>query len=76
MKIVCASDSFKGSLSSQQVIAAMADEIRSVDADAVIRAFPMADGGEGTLAVLRDAFAGTGRAIVEMAETCGLTRIP
>ena len=73
---VVAPDSFKGTLTSEQVIAAMADEIRTADPAAEIRAFPMADGGEGTLAALRGAFTGAGRAIVEMAQTCGLTLIP
>ncbi len=73
---VLAPDSFKGTLSSQQVIAAMAEEILGLFPDAEIRPFPMADGGEGTLTVLRDAFDGSRRVLVEMAETCGLTLIP
>ena len=73
---VLAPDSYKGTLSSRQVIDAMADEIRAAVPDAEVRAFPMADGGEGTLDALRGAFAGTGTAIVEMADTCGLALIP
>jgi|GEM_PF-104944 len=72
---VIAPDSFKGTLSSEQVIACISDEIRAMLPDAEIRAYPMADGGEGTLAVLRRAADGTRRTIVEMAETCGLTLI-
>ncbi|RVU96631.1 glycerate kinase [Coriobacteriales bacterium OH1046] len=73
---VLAPDSFKGTLSSQQVIATMTEEILKLFPDAEIRPFPMADGGEGTLAVLRDVFDGSRRTIVEMADTCGLTLIP
>lgn len=73
---VLAPDSFKGTLSSQQVIATMTEEILRLFPEAEIRPFPMADGGEGTLAVLRDVFDGSRRTIVEMAETCGLTLIP
>lgn len=73
---VLAPDSFKGTLTSQQVIDAMAQEIHDVCPGSQIRAFPMADGGEGTLAALKGALENTGTAIVEMAETCGLTLIP
>lgn len=73
---VLAPDSFKGTLSSQQVIATMTEEVLRLFPEAEIRPFPMADGGEGTLAVLRDVFDGSRRTIVEMAETCGLTLIP
>ena len=73
---VLAPDSFKGTFSSEQVISIMADEIAAACPTAEIRAFPMADGGEGTLAALRGVFAKTHTAIVEMAQTCGLTLIP
>src|SRR5260370_40443423 len=44
-----APDSFKGSLSAEQVAEAISNGIRRARADAVIRIVPMADGGEGTL---------------------------
>jgi glycerate kinase len=47
--IVVAPDSFKGSLDAEAVAGAIADGIRSVLPHAVIRACPMADGGEGSL---------------------------
>jgi glycerate kinase len=47
--VVIAPDSFKGSLSAEQVAAAIASGIRRARADAVIRIVPMADGGEGSL---------------------------
>ncbi|MEA3088957.1 MAG: glycerate 2-kinase [Caballeronia sp.] len=47
--VVIAPDSFKGSLSAEQVADAIASGIRRARSDAVIRIVPMADGGEGTL---------------------------
>ncbi|KLU21540.1 glycerate kinase, partial [Caballeronia mineralivorans PML1(12)] len=47
--VVIAPDSFKGSLSAEQVAEAISNGIRRARADAVIRIVPMADGGEGTL---------------------------
>ncbi|GAB7525729.1 glycerate kinase [Paraburkholderia sp. 2C] len=47
--VVIAPDSFKGSLSAEEVAQAIADGIRRARADANIRICPMADGGEGTL---------------------------
>lgn len=44
-----APDSFKGSLSAEQVADAIATGILRARSDAVIRIVPMADGGEGTL---------------------------
>ncbi len=49
MKIVLAPDSFKGSLSSEQVCAAIETGLRRVLPTAEIVHRPMADGGEGTL---------------------------
>lgn len=48
MKIVVASDSFKGSLSSQEVGEAAVQGILSVMPDAEVVVIPVADGGEGT----------------------------
>ncbi|WP_323118857.1 glycerate kinase [Burkholderia alba] len=47
--VVIAPDSFKGSLSAEQVADAIAAGIRRARPDAVVRCCPMADGGEGTL---------------------------
>jgi glycerate 2-kinase len=49
MKIILAPDSFKGSLSSDAVCAAIEAGLRRVLPDAQIVHRPMADGGEGTL---------------------------
>lgn len=47
--VVIAPDSFKGSLSAEQVAGAIATGVRRARTDAVVRICPMADGGEGTL---------------------------
>lgn len=47
--VVIAPDSFKGSLSAEQVANAIATGVRRARADAAVRICPMADGGEGTL---------------------------
>lgn len=52
MKIVIASDSFKGSLTSGEVASAAAHGIRSVLPEADIVELEVADGGEGTAEVL------------------------
>lgn len=49
MKIVIASDSYKGSLDSSQVNEAMRKGILRVFEDAEIKCIPIADGGEGTV---------------------------
>ncbi len=50
--IVLAPDSFKGSLTAQQACDALAEGLSRVYPHAIIRACPMADGGEGTLEAL------------------------
>ncbi|WP_112238376.1 glycerate kinase [Kribbella monticola] len=50
MRILVASDKFKGTLSSAEVAAAVGDGVRMVCSDAVIESVPVADGGDGTLA--------------------------
>lgn len=51
MRIVCAPDSFKGSLSATEVTKALARGLRATgDVDVV--SHPLADGGEGTLEIL------------------------
>ena len=52
MKIVIAPQSFKGSLSAQEVAQAMARGVKRVMADAETIMLPMADGGEGTVEAL------------------------
>lgn len=58
MRIVCAPDSFKESMTAAEAAAAMARGIRSVDADIQCDEIPMADGGEGTTSALVDALGG------------------
>ena len=60
--VVIAPDSFKGSLSAEQVADAIATGIRRARPDAVVRCCPMADGGEGTLDAML-ASGGTRRAL-------------
>ncbi|MGL5852066.1 MAG: glycerate kinase, partial [Phycicoccus sp.] len=52
MRIVVAPDSFKGSLSATQVAAALEHGAHEASPDAVVVSRPMADGGEGTTAIL------------------------
>lgn len=59
-RVLLAIDSFKGSVSSAQAEAAVAEGVRRVWPDAEVRALPLADGGEGTL----DAVAARGGEIV------------
>jgi glycerate kinase len=48
--VVVASDKFKGTLSSDEVAAAVGEGLLRVRPDAVVGSVPVADGGEGTLA--------------------------
>lgn len=52
MKIVIAPDKFKGSLSAEEVADNIATEIHVYHPDAELIKLPMADGGEGTSAIL------------------------
>lgn len=52
MKVVVAIDSFKGSLSSMEAGAAIAEGIHRVSKDIDVQVRPLADGGEGTLEAL------------------------
>jgi glycerate 2-kinase len=52
MKIICAPDSFKDCLPASRVAAAMRLGIRRVAAQAHVDCCPIADGGEGTAAIL------------------------
>ena len=58
MKIILAPDSFKGSLASMDVAAAMETGIKRVIPGAECIIIPMADGGEGTVRSLLDAAGG------------------
>lgn len=57
-KIVIASDSFKGSLSSAEVAGAFAAGVRDVMSEVEIVSVPVADGGEGTVEMLVGAAGG------------------
>ena len=59
-RVLLAIDSFKGSVSSAQAEAAVAEGVRRVEANAEVQVRPLADGGEGTL----DAVAACGGEIV------------
>jgi glycerate kinase len=50
MRVLVASDKFKGTLSSDEVAAAVRDGVLRGRADAVVGSVPVADGGDGTLA--------------------------
>lgn len=58
MRVVVAPDSFKGSLSAVEVASALATGWRRYRPDDIIEQVPVADGGEGTVAVLVDAWGG------------------
>lgn len=63
MNVVVAIDSFKGSLSSTQAGNAVREAVLSLDKEASVEVFPLADGGEGTV----DALSSVGNAeIVEI----------
>ena len=55
MKIMCATDSFKGSLSAVQATQALADGVRSIDPDICAEEIPLSDGGEGFAEVMAKA---------------------
>ena len=59
-RVLLAIDSFKGSVSSAQAEAAVAEGVRRVWSDAQVATLPLADGGEGTL----DAVAACGGELV------------
>ena len=72
MKIVVATDKFKGCLTAAQVADAIAAGIRRADPNIEIDLCPMADGGEGTVAAL---VAATGGRIVTHKVTGPLPRM-
>ena len=58
MKILLLPDSFKGSLSAHRAASILEEAARKVFPDAEIVSWPVADGGEGTLAVVQKAAGG------------------
>lgn len=58
MHILIAPDKFKGSLNARQVAERIAIGLRDVWPDAIIAMLPIADGGEGTADVIREALGG------------------
>jgi glycerate kinase len=58
VRIICAPDSFKGSITASEAAEAMAAGIQKAVPDAVVDCCPIADGGEGTLAALTTAVSG------------------
>jgi len=50
VRVVVASDKFKGSLTSNQVAVAVREGVRRINPDAIVDSVPVADGGDGTLA--------------------------
>lgn len=71
MRIVCAPDSFKESMTATEAAHAMERGILSVLPDAEVACVPMADGGEGTCATLAEAMEGQ---LVEVDTTDALGR--
>lgn len=61
MHIVVAPDSFKGTASAPEAAASIAMGVRRALPDATVTTLPMADGGEGTAAVLAQAAAAGGQ---------------
>ena len=59
MKIILSPDSFKGSLTAQEVAQTMAEAIHSIDPNTELHLLPVADGGEGTLESLINTTRGT-----------------
>lgn len=63
LRVLLAVDSYKGSASSEQVEAWIAEGIRRVDPAAQIDAIPLADGGEGTVMAMAAALDGEMRSV-------------
>lgn len=64
MRVVVASDSFKGTLSSEEIAGLVTEEAAAVDPAIEVRGVPVADGGEGTTAALVAACGGELRTVV------------
>lgn len=63
MKLLLASDSYKGSLSTMQVAEQIKKGVRKVFADAQFMCVPVADGGEGTVEAMVSSLGGEYRSI-------------
>jgi len=61
MKIICAPDSFKESMTAEQAAGAMQRGIHRVEPGAEVDLCPIADGGDGTVAAMLAATAGVAR---------------
>jgi hypothetical protein len=61
MRILVATDKFKGSLIAREVAARIGKAINSVDSNIEIDLLPIADGGEGTAGILADRLGATRR---------------
>ena len=59
MKIVAAPNAFKGCLTAREAAAAIAQGCRRAAPDAEVIEIPVADGGDGLVAVVHDALGGT-----------------
>jgi glycerate kinase len=66
-KFILVPDSYKGTMSSTQVCAAMERGIRRVLPDAIVDSLPVADGGEGSVDAFLSAIGGEKRSV----EVCG-----
>ncbi|MDO4273839.1 MAG: glycerate kinase [Eubacteriales bacterium] len=64
MKLLLASDSYKGSLSTMQVAEQIKKGVRKVYADAEFMCVPVADGGEGTVEAMVSSLGGEYRTVV------------
>ena len=74
LRWLCATDSFKGTLSAAAASSALARGISSVLPDAQVQVLPMADGGEGTMAVLAQTLGGSFRSMAVSAPLRGAER--
>lgn len=72
MRVICAPDSFKGSMSALVAAQAMCDGVRRAVPDVECVLVPMADGGEGTVAALSQAL-GVRTVAVLVADALGRT---
>lgn len=67
MRVVIASDKFKGSLTAAEACEAIARGVKAAVAEAVVDEAPIADGGEGTVEAIINAVGG----VVEYYDVCG-----
>lgn len=74
LRWLCATDSFKGTVSAAAASSALARGILSVLPDAQVQVLPMADGGEGTMAVLAKTLGGSFRSMAVSAPLWGADR--